>query len=306
MESNDDSPRRPFRRERRTRPAYVVMSVAILVLVAGVVILGIGYHKSRSRYFETRQAEENLRGQFNRAVESIAEIQEGLDEIIPAEDRLVRLSHDAEMGSTIDQSQKERIFDSIANLKQSIDASKQKIRQLESDLENSKVEVTGLRRIIDNLKRTVTEREAMIASLATRIDSLTVTVDGLRADVARGEERIAQQRNVIAEKSRELGTIFYVVGTKDELKAKGIITETGGILGLRKSVQVSGEFNASDFASLDTDRFNEVIINGREPRVLSAQARSSYEVHVSGDRAILTITDVSEFRKVKYLVIMVK
>lgn len=289
-----------------SKSAFVALSLIVVALMAVIVVLGNKYKDTTARYAETRQSEEAVRGQFNAALESIAEIQESLESVVPAEERVVRLTQGMEPGSEAAQSQRERMLGTIADLKETIDNSKRRIRELEESLRTSQNEVSGLKRIIENLKRSVEEREAMIARLSAKVDSLTVTVAGLQEDVRRGEETIAVQQTVIEEKRQELGAVFYVIGTKKELKDKGIITEKGGVIGMGKAPVLSGSFRQSDFTELDTDHINAVRIPGREPQVLSAQNRSSYEIQLAGEEARLVIKDAREFRKVKYLVVMVK
>lgn len=288
------------------KSAAIVLSLAVLIMLAVIIVLGLKYRDTTARYAETRMAEETVRGQFNAALESIAEIQEGLDSIIPDEERLIRITHELEPGAAVAQTQRDRMLDTISGLKQSIENSKNRIQMLEESLENSHAEISGLKRIIENLKRSVAEKEATIARLTNRVDSLVVTVTALQTDVRRGQETITEQQGVIAEKTRELGTIYYIIGTKDMLKDKGIITEKGGVIGMGKSVVLSGTFQEGDFTILDTDRVRDIRIPNAEPQVLSAQSKASYELRPAGEGTQLVITDPREFRKVKYLVVMVK
>jgi len=288
------------------KSAAVVLSLAVLIMLAAIIVLGLKYRETTARYAETRMAEEAVRGQFNTALESIAEIQEGLDSIIPEEERLIRITHELEPGAAVAQTQRERMLDTISGLRESIENSKTRIRALEESLENSRTEITGLKRIIDNLKRSVAEKEATIARLTNRVDSLVVKVAELQTDVRRGQETIAEQQEVIAEKARELGTIYYIIGTKDMLKDMGIIADKGGIIGIGKSTVLTGAFLESDFTALDTDRVRDIRIPDAKPQVLSAQSKASYELRPAGEGTQLVITDPHEFRKVKYLVVMVK
>ena len=284
----------------------VTVSVVAVLMLAGVIFLGVRYRQQSARYAESRQAEEAVRDQFNAALESIAEIQDSLTAIAPQEAHLLHLSQSAEMGTRVTQTQKERMLSTVEDLKESIRNTRQRVRELESKLEGSRAELAGLRRIIENLKRSVADKEVTIQRLTARIDSLAVTVVGLQTDVRRGQERIAEQQQVIQEKSKEIGTIYYIIGTKKDLKGKGIITERGGLIGIGKSAQLSGAFQEGDFTALDTDRVAEISIPGKEPQVLSAQSKSSYELQVGEGRAKLCILDAREFRKVKYVVVMVK
>ena len=285
---------------------FIVLSLIVVALVAVVIVLGNKYKETTARYAETKQAEETVRNQFNSALVSLAEIQESLDSVVPEGQRVVRLVQDVEPGTEEAQTQRDHMLGTISNLKETIDLSKRRIRELEKSLEGTHLEIGGLRRLIDGLKRSVTEKEAMITRLSAKVDSLTVTVVELREDVRRGEETISQQATVIEEKSQELATIFYTIGTKKALKEKGIITERGGVIGIGKATVLSAAFREGDFTALDTDRLKEIAIPGREPQVLSAQTASSYEIQIASDGAKLVIKDAREFRKVKYLVVMVK
>lgn len=284
----------------------IILGLVAALLLASIIVLSMKYRDQGVMYAESRQAEEAVRTQFNAALESIAEIQDSLTAIAPDEARLGRLSQEAEMGNRATQTQKERMLSTIADLQASIKNTRQRIRELESSLKGSQAEVAGLKRVIDNLKRSIGDKEAMIARLSARVDSLKVTVVGLEGDVRRGQEKIAEQEQVIEQKRREIGTIHYVIGTKKELKAKGLITERGGLLGLGKSAQISGTFNEADFMSIDTDQVSDIVIPGKEAQVMSAQSKSSYQLILGEGRTTLHILDAREFRKVRYLVVMVE
>jgi hypothetical protein len=288
------------------KSAAIVLSLAVLVMLVAIIVLGLKYRETTARYAETRMSEETVRGQFNVALESIAEIQESLDSIIPDQEKLLRLSESVEPGAAVAESQKDRMLNTISNLRESIENSKNRIRQLEESLENSRTEIGGLKRLIEGLKKSVAEKEATIARLTAKVDSLVVTVAGLQTDVRRGQETIAEQQGVIEQKTTELAMVYYIIDTKDVLKDKGIITEKGGVIGMRKTTVLSGAFNESDFTALDTDRVRDLRIPDTEPQILSAQSKSSYEVRPTGEGSQLVITDAREFRKVKYLVVMVK
>lgn len=295
------------------KPALFILSLLALVMAACIILLAV-------KYRDTRRAELTIRDQFNAALQSVAEIQDSLSAIVPLEARVLRMSQSSETGTPIGPTQKERMLSSIAELKESIRNTRERIRQLEEDLATSHAEVESLTRIIDNLKRSVHEREVTIARLTARVDTLVTTVTVLQTDVRRGQETIAEQQRVIEEsqqeieakrqeieeKRREIATVRYVVGTKKILKEKGIVIDRGGVIGIGKSAALTGAFNESDFTSLDTDHALEIPIHGAEPQVLSGQSRGSYELRLGKTESLLLIRDAAEFRKVKYLVIMVK
>jgi hypothetical protein len=286
--------------------AKVLLILVAVAMVVCIVLLGRGYRRQSAQYAESRLAEEAVREQFNAALESIAEVQDSLAAIAPAEAHLMEMSRAAELGTQVTGTQKERMLSSIADIKTSIRNTRERVRDLERSLESSHTEVAGLRKIIEGLKRSVAEKEAAIQQLSGMVDSLVVTVAGLRADVRRDQETIVAQQQVIEERRQEIGTVYYIIGTKRDLKSRGIVTERGGIIGIGKSVHLSGSFPADGFVALDTDHATEIAIAGREPQVLSSQNEASYELQAGEGGSTLRILDPREFRKVKYVVIMVK
>jgi regulator of replication initiation timing len=279
----------------------------LVAMAAAIAYLAVQNNRLTTRHAETQLAEEMVREQFGAALQSIAEIQDSLSVIVPAEERLASLSRNAELSSSITQTQKDQMLGTIADLKLSVGNTKQKIEDLEKTLQSSQTEMAGLRRVIDNLKRSVAEREATIQQLTGEVASLTSTVAVLQTDVQRGQEKIAEQEGVIETKTKELGTVYYVIGTKDELKAKGIITEKGGLIGIGKTPQLTAAFNEGDFTTIDTNVVSEIPLTGTKPQVLSAQNKTSYEFRLLADQqSKLVIKDPIEFRKVKYVVVMVE
>jgi hypothetical protein len=288
------------------KPVAIGLGLLAFVLLVSTIVLSSKYRQQSDLYAQSRQAEEAVRTQFDSALESIAEIQDSLNAIAPEDAELGDLAGNRELDSQVTETQKDRMLNTIADLRTSIEKTGTKIRDLETSLEGSQAQVEGLRRVIANLKRSVEEKEFAIELLMARVDTLQVRVAGLQNDVARGQETIAMQEAVIEDKRREIGTIEYVVGTKNQLKEKGIIVEKGGFIGIGKSPSLTGTFEEGDFTVLNTDEVTEISVAGREPLVLSAQDKSSYELEPSGaDHSTLRIIDPAEFRKVKYLVIMV-
>ena len=112
---------------------------------------------------------------------------------------------------------------------------------------------------------------------------------------------------IIEEKRSELGTIYYIVGTKKDLTASGVIVAKGGFLGLGKTMQLSGRYDDSLFTAMDTDQQTAVQASAAKlerVKVLSSQPTSSYELKLEGDKVALHILDPKQFRKVRHLVIM--
>ncbi len=285
----------------------VILSLVLIAMAVAIAYLAIQRQQLTSRIVETQLSEEIAREQFGAALQSIAEIQDSLSVMLPAEERLAHISHSAEMGGTLTQSQKEEMLDTISDLKLSVSNTKLKIEELEKSMRKSQAEVTSLNRVIENLKRSVAEREATIQRLTGEVEALKSTVAGLETDVQMGQAKIAEQQSTIDAKTRELSAIYYVIGTRDELKQKGIITVEGGFIGIGKTVRLTNTYDEADFTVIDSDQTTEIPVPFDKPEVLSRQSQASYELRLLADRqSKLVITDPVEFRKVKYVVIMVE
>jgi hypothetical protein len=77
------------------------------------------------------------------------------------------------------------------------------------------------------------------------------------------------------------------------------------VLGVGKTLKVSGTVNEAAFTPLDTDQEQVIRIPAKKALVLSPQPTSSYTLMATGpDVMELHIVDAKEFRKVKHLVIL--
>jgi predicted RNase H-like nuclease (RuvC/YqgF family) len=286
----------------------------VLISLFAVVVLGMAawvYTLSREKqmvegqYVSAVATGDSLRTNFDLALSSIAEIQDSLTAILPTESQVMTMSEDVER-SPLTASRKDQVLRSISDLQGSIERSKEMIRALEQRLEERDVQVANLERVITGLKRTVADREQMIASLNERVGSLEVEVVGLKEDVAEGQATIRTQEQTIEEKRREISTVYYVVDSNKNLKEAGVVKNSGGVIGIGKTPKLTGEFPRQVFDPIDTDTSRTILIAGDDPKVLSGQSATSYQiVPVAEDRSELRITNPEEFRKVRYLVIQV-
>ena len=123
-------------------------------------------------------------------------------------------------------------------------------------------------------------------------------------EVAFMDVELQQKSASLEESRRELGTVYYVVGTKKELSNAGIIESKGGILGIGKTVKPTGNFDDRQFTALDTDFASVIPVAAEEAQVVSAQPVDSYALADNGDGIELRILDPEAFRAVKHVIIV--
>src|SRR5262249_9648736 len=152
-------------------------------------------------------------------------------------------------------------------------------------------------------RQSVADKEGQLGQLTGRVDSLQTQVTGLQTEVQQGQETIKARDQALEDRRAELATVYYIVGSKSQLKTPGVIMPTGGFLGMGKPVQLTGRYEQGQFTAMDTDQETLIRTPAPKARILSAQPATSYELKLEGDHMELHILDPKEFRKVRHVVI---
>jgi len=144
-----------------------------------------------------------------------------------------------------------------------------RVQQTETALNESRERIKGLTTLSDSLRATldstVGNMQTVIAGQKTTIDLLTDRVDALT------EENVALKDS--------LATGYYVIGTRDELKKKGILTEQGGgrvlfiLWRTGKTLQPARNLDPRLFTAIDTRQVTQIPLPSArgEYRVASLQ-----------------------------------
>ena len=184
-----------------------------------------------------------------------------------------------------------------------------RVRETESALNESRQRIKNLTTLSDSLRATldstVGNLQAVIAAQKTTIDLLTERVDALTLE------------NVALRDS--LSTGYYVIGTRAELKKRGILTEQGGgrvlfvLWRTGKTLQPARNLDPSMFTAIDTRQVTQIPLPSAtaEYRVASLQdlsyiAEERRHNKYSGTPT-LTITSAADFwRTSKFLIIILE
>jgi hypothetical protein len=182
-----------------------------------------------------------------------------------------------------------------------------RVRETESALTASRERIKNLTSLSDSLRATldstVGNLQTVIATQKTTIDLLTDRVTALT------EENVALRDS--------LSTGYYVIGTRAELKKKGILTEQGGgrvlfiLWRTGKTLQPARNLHPEQFTAIDTRQVTQIPlpVASADYRVASLQdleyiAEERDHNKFSGVPA-LTITSAVDFwRNSKFLIII--
>jgi len=188
-----------------------------------------------------------------------------------------------------------------------------RVREIEPKLQDSERRISELTSISDSLRNalaaTMQNLQGVIDSQKEQIAALTEQVETLTA------ENVAL-KDTIENMSTEANTVYYVVGTKDELEQKGIVKEEGGARFLfvlwksGKTLVPSRSLDPSVFTPVDRRHFSQLPLpaTDKEYRIVSRQDVGALETPPSGDGTItgrVKIADSARFwANSKYLIIV--
>ena len=271
--------------------------VLALVLLAGVsTVLFVRHRQGELALQEARAREDATHRRYESAIDDIAAIQDSLNAITFGEEQNDLSSSGVDAESRLSPNRTDDALARVAQLRSGIERTRARIVELEQRLDSNGQKVAGLDRIVKQLKSNLARKEAMVAELQGEVRTLNTQVGSLTATVVTQDSTLESRR-------RELGTVYYIVGDRRELLDNGAVVARGGVLGLGKTLDPSGQVN-EQFKPIDTDMETVIPIAASKVRVLSAQPVNSYRIEEVAGGYQLRIVDPLEFRKVKHLVVM--
>jgi hypothetical protein len=100
-----------------------------------------------------------------------------------------------------------------------------RVSETENRLNESQQRIKNLSSLSDSLRATL---DSTATNLGAIIESQRATVASLTEQVTRLETENVALRDTIANVTERENTVYYIIGTKDDLKQKGVIVEEGG------------------------------------------------------------------------------
>lgn len=165
----------------------------------------------------------------------------------------------------------------LSHLREQIDAKDKQIAQLKQELDKKNVDM---------------------ARLQTRFNSQRTTIDSQNATINELNNRSKKQREALARQDAMLNNGYVLIGAKDDLKRKGIITKKGKLVS-------EAVWDRAKFAKVDIRTWTEISFTAKRPRILTHMPASSYELTTTGSgNFTLKVKNPSEFWRISnYLVI---
>ncbi len=187
---------------------------------------------------------------------------------------------------------KEQVLTKIKAFQELLAQKQAEIDKLTVNNKENKNVLANLTKLVENLKEEVNAKAAQIEKLRKLVEVKDANISSLKSDLRQVTEiaEDLQDQNYVQE--QKLNTVYYIVGTKSELKEKGMLK--GGFLSKKKA----------DYANLDKAKFNEtdmraftkLVIESKNPKIITEKPASSYTLTKNADgTSTLQITDAQAF-----------
>lgn len=209
------------------------------------------------------------------------------------------------IGNELSRSQREKMLDDIAALRNIIDSGKKKLANLQSKLRKSERKIDELENMIVNLNEQITLRDSSIQDLTIQVAALNGKIAQLDTAMNLAKADNEQKRSEIADKTQRLNTAYFVVGDYKKLKTQNVLSQEGKFFGIAKNKTVNSDFNQAAFTKIDITNTVVIDVISTKAELLSTHPTGSYSFIRQNDKIMgIEITDPDKFWQAsKYLVI---
>ncbi|MDX1908820.1 MAG: hypothetical protein SF053_17420 [Bacteroidia bacterium] len=295
--------------------------------LAIAVIASVGCNGDKIKQLEQQNADLSSQRRvqdslLNDFVSTFNAFQENLDMIKEKQGIVSQSSADPEAAT----SSKDMIIQDIQLINNLLDENKRIIDELNSKADASSAKNNELSRLVTNLKSQLNARNAEVEQLKQQlvqlnfdVQTLNVRVDSLTKEnmtlALRGEEqgrKIADQENTINTQAStikaqedEMNTAFYIVGTQKELKTLGVLTGSGGFVGLGKTKTLPTNVDESKFTRIDIRQTSSIPVEAKKAQIITSHPAGTYTLVEEGKTvASVSITDKTFWKNSRYLVVV--
>jgi chromosome segregation ATPase len=217
------------------------------------------------------------------------------------------ISQSASQNNEINQDTRQTINDDIQIINDLMEKNKKEIASLKSKLKNSNMKIKKLEEMLARYEKQLQDKDVEIEQLKQQLLNLNFTVENLSASIDTLKRTNQVKEEMISQKTEEINTAYYALGTEKELKENKVITKSGGFIGIGRNQNVQKDFNSDYFKKIDITKVTTINIGGKKAKLLTSHPSSSYIMEgVDKKFDKLIITNAKDFWKVsKYLVIVV-
>ena len=155
----------------------------------------------------------------------------------------------------------------------------------------------------------VTELSTEVAKSNREIYFLREELYSLNSSFEAIFNKYNEQNKKISFLNNKLNEIAYVIGTKSELLDNGVLTKSGGLIGLGKIRKLNSDFNTNYFTFSTKQDLKSIVLGYKSVKLMTPHPSDSYKISKNTNELIdsLLIFNIENFWKnSKFLVLEVK
>jgi len=155
----------------------------------------------------------------------------------------------------------------------------------------------------------VTQLSEQIAKSNREIYFLKEELNSINASFESVFNKYTLQNIKINDLNQKLNQVAFAIGTKTELLNNGVLTKSGGLIGIVKSRKLNDDLNTDYFTYTSRLEFRKLILGFKSVKLITSHPTGSFKLHKSSKEKIdsLEILDNDDFwRNSKFLVVEVK
>lgn len=217
------------------------------------------------------------------------------------EDREKLLPPD-EASITVDQRQ--RIMRDIQLMNSLLQESRDRIAELTSKLDKSKVESGSLRKKLKALDAELTSRDSAITLMKEELLAKDFRIEEVNQKLTAFELEMARREATIEQLGNEMHTAYYAVGSAKELEENGVVKRDGGVLGIGRTSGLNTSVASNSLRTIDTRNTERIPLEGKKIDLVTEHPEGSYEIVKEADKlAYLKIKDPDAFWKLSHYLV---
>ncbi|MFA6199934.1 MAG: hypothetical protein WC679_05990 [Bacteroidales bacterium] len=206
----------------------------------------------------------------------------------------------------ISKDSRAKITAQIQDINELLNSNRQKLNNINGKLKADGNKRKELAAFVETLQAKVTEQEAQIQALTTELQNKKIVIENLNKNINDLSQQNQAKDQQILQVETEKNTAYYIVGLKKVLQADGIVSSTGGFLGMGKKTLVSSDSDLSKYTKVDIRKINEIPLEGKRMKIMTTHPSSSYSIE--GDVKAPTSIKIKDrnafWGKSKFLVVM--
>lgn len=230
---------------------------------------------------------------INEMLECIRIVEEGFADINKAQGRI-------DIAGNNEQSRENRLKEDIEYITLQLNKNKEYIERLRAILAENSSATKELKATIERLETALEQKNIEIADLYEKLRNKELHISRLDTIIDNLTRHNTAQEIALMENEKAMNSVWYVIGSKKELKKEKILSSG--------EVMLNSSANKGYFTKADKTNLNEIKTYSRKAKILSTHPEDSYRLEKDANKnIILRILNSDSFWSItRYLVIQTR